>query len=139
MTIIEENKKLAWRWLDLISEHKIEEICELVAPDWEMHGGPPDLPRGAEGVHELFRTIGKVHQRWNIEDTIAEGDRVVVRATNTCEQESFFDVPGKGIVQKFTATFTHQISGGKIRVTWRNADDLGRILQLGGRIESRVS
>lgn len=139
MTQIEENKKLAWRFMDLISAHKIEEICELVAADWEMYGGPPDLPRGAQGVWHLFGTMGKINQTWTIEDTIAEGDRVVVRATNTCEQESFFGVPGRGVVQKFTATFTHQISGGKIRVTWRNADDLGRIFQLGGRVEAPAS
>ncbi|HEY8563755.1 MAG TPA: nuclear transport factor 2 family protein [Pyrinomonadaceae bacterium] len=138
MSEIEENKKLAWRWMDLISAHKIEELCELVAPDWEMHGGPPALPRGAEGIRELFRTIGEVRQKWTIEDTIAEGSKVVVRATNLCEQASFFGVPGKGIVQKFTATFTHQIAGGKILVTWRNADDLGRIFQLGGRIAPAV-
>jgi hypothetical protein len=139
MTQIEENKRIAWRWMDLISAHKIDEICELIAPDWEMHGGPPHLPRGAAGVRELFRTIGEVRQKWIIEDTIAEGNKVVVRATNLCEQESFFGVPGKGIVQKFTATFTHLIVGGKILVTWRNADDLGRIFQLGGRVEAAVS
>jgi hypothetical protein len=135
MSKIEENKKIAWRWMDLISAHKIEEICELIAPDWEMHGGPPTLTRGAEGVRELFRTMGKINQTWTIEDTIAEGSKVVVRATNLCEQESFFGVSGSGIVQKFTATFTHLIVGGRILVTWRNADDLGRIFQLGGRIE----
>lgn len=136
MTEIERNKKLAWRFMDLISAHKIEEICELVAPDWEMHGGPPRLPRGAEGVRQLFGTMGDIDQKWIIEDTIAEGNKVVVRAVNLCEQESFFGVPGRGVVQRFTATFTHQIVGGKILVTWRNADDLGRIFQLGGRIES---
>jgi hypothetical protein len=135
MSEIEQNKQLAWRFMDLISAHRIEEICGLVAPDWEMHGGPKDLPRGAEGVWRLFGTMGKINQKWTIEDTIAEGNKVVVRATNVCEQDSFFGVPASGVVQRFTATFTHLIVGGKILVTWRNADDLGRIFQLGGRIE----
>lgn len=133
---IEENKKLARRWIELISEHKIEEICEMVAPEWTMHGGPPALPRGAQGVRELFRTIGEARQTWTILDIIAEDDRVVVRAANTCVQESFFGVPGRGIVQKFSAMFIHRIRGGRIVETWRNADDLGRIFQLGGRIEA---
>lgn len=136
MSEIEKNKQLAWRFMDLISAHRIEEICELVAPDWAMYGGPPDLPRGAEGVWQLFGTMGNINQQWTIEDTIAEGNKVVVRATNVCEQDSFFGVPGSGVVQRFTATFTHLIVGGKILVTWRNADDLGRIFQLGGRIEA---
>ncbi|HVE59285.1 MAG TPA: ester cyclase [Pyrinomonadaceae bacterium] len=136
---IEENKKLARRWIELISQHKIEEICEMVSPVWKMHGGPPALPHGAEGVRELFRHIGEVQQTWTILDIIAEDDKVVVRAVNTCIQESFFGVPGRGIVQKFSAMFIHKISGGRIVETWRNADDLGRIFQLGGRIEAEIS
>ena len=44
MNSIEENKRIARRWLDLVSEHKIEEICALTAPTWTMRGGPPALP-----------------------------------------------------------------------------------------------
>ena len=76
-----------------------------------------------------------IDQTWTIEDVIAEGDKVVVRATNTCVQESFFGIPGHGRPQTFTATFIHRIADGKVHETWRNADDLGRLLQLGARIE----
>ena len=69
-----------------------------------------------------------------IEDVIAEGDKVVVRATNTCVQESFFGVPGGGRQQTFTAIFIFRLVDGKVAETWRNADDLGRLLQLGARI-----
>ena len=138
MRQIEENKKLARRWIELINEHRIEEICKMSAPEWTMHGGPPALPHGAEGVRELFRTIGEVQQSWTILDIIAEDDKVVVRAANTCVQESFFGVPGRGIVQKFSAMFIHKITDGRIVETWRNADDLGRIFQLGGHIEAEA-
>jgi predicted ester cyclase len=135
MSSIEDNKTLARRWLGLVSEHKIEEICEITAPTWTMHGGPPGgLPAGPDGVRELFRTIGPIDQEWTIEDVIAEGDRVAVRATNTCIQDSFLGVPGCGRRQTFTATFIHRIVDGKVLETWRNADDLGRLLQLGARI-----
>jgi hypothetical protein len=36
-----EDKTIARRWLELINKHKIEEICEMTAPTWTMHGGPP--------------------------------------------------------------------------------------------------
>ena len=75
-----------------------------------------------------------MRQRWTIDDVIAEGDKVVVRATNHCEQDSFFGVPGRGIVQVFTATFTMQIVDGLIAKVWRNAADLQRLFQLGARI-----
>ena len=123
-------KATAMRWFELISEHKIEEICAMTSPDWKMHGGPLGLPVGPDGVHELFRTIGKVKQQWTIEDIIAEGDKVVVRAINTCWQESFFGLPSHGRAQRFSAMFIHRIVDGKIHETWRNADALGRLLQL---------
>jgi len=67
-----------------------------------------------------------VRQSWVIDDVIAEGDRVVVRATNRCEQDEFLGIPADGIAQVFTATFTHRLVDGRIAETWRNADDLGR-------------
>jgi len=128
------NKRLAVQFLDLISDGDIEKIAELITPTWTMEGGPPDLPAGREGLRVLFAHIGGVQQRWTIDDVIAEGDRVVVRATNHCLQDSFFDVPGRGIVQVFTATFTMQLVDGRIDRIWRNAADLQRPLQLGARI-----
>ena len=135
MSSIEENKIIARRWLELINEHSIEDICSMTAPIWRMHGGAPGLPLGPDGVRELFRAIGLIDQKWTIEDVIAEGDKVVVRATNNCVQESFLGIPGRGQRQTFAATFIHWIVDGKIIETWRNADDLGRVLQLGARIK----
>ena len=130
----ERNKAVARRWIELISEHDIAGLCELTAPDWTMQGGPPNLPAGEQGVRELFRSIGPVEQRWSIEDVIAEGDRVVVRAINRCRQERFYGVPAGEKLQVFSATFIMRIADGKVAQTWRNADDLGRLLQLGARI-----
>jgi ketosteroid isomerase-like protein len=139
MTTIDDNKAIARRFLELVSNHDAANLCKIVSSAWKMHGGPPDLPLGPDGIHQLFDAIGPIEQKWTIKDTIAEADKVVVRAINTCRQESFFGVPADGREQQFTATFIHQISEGKIVETWRNADDLGRLLQLGARIESSVT
>lgn len=135
MSGVEDNKAIARRFLELVSEHKITELCDMVSPAWRMHGGPPNLSSGPDGIRELFGTFGAINQQWTIEDVIAEADKVVVRATNACVQESFLGIPAHGRQQTFTATFIHQITDGKIVETWRNADDLGRLLQLGARIE----
>ena len=134
MTDIERNKRLAVRWLELVSAGDIEEMRRMTSPTWTMEGGPPNLPAGHEGLRVLFDDIGEIEQTWTIDDVIAEGDKVVVRATNHCEQDSFFGVPGRGIVQVFTATFTMQIVDGLVARIWRNAADLQRLLQLGARI-----
>jgi predicted SnoaL-like aldol condensation-catalyzing enzyme len=138
MASIEENKAVARRWFELVTEHRIEAICAMTDGAWTIHGGPPGLPRGPEGIRELFRIIGPIEQKWTIDDVIAEGDKVVLRATNTCVQESFLGVLARGRRQTFTATFIHRIVDGKILETWRNADDLGRLLQLGARIEAGI-
>src|SRR5688572_25286360 len=125
-TTTEQNRRTALRWLDLISEHDIEALCAITAPESTMQGGPPGLPAGAEGVRALFRSIGPVRQTWTVDDVIVEGDRVVIRATNTCEQDSFLGIPAAGVRQVFTATFVLWIVDGLVAQTWRNADDLGR-------------
>ena len=89
---------------------------------------------GPQGVLKLFQSFGNIKQEWTIQDVIAENDKVVVRASNTCLQERFFDIASNGHEQKFTAIFIHHIKDGKIEETWGNADDLGRLLQLGAKI-----
>lgn len=137
-TIINQttNKTIAQTFLHLVSDGNIDTLCELVSPTWRMHIGLGVLgiPEGPEGIRKLFGSFGQIEQQWTIDDVIAEGEKVVVRATNDCKQESFLGVPSHGKPQRFTATFIHRIVDGKIWETWRNADDLGRVLQLGARI-----
>ena len=139
MSSVEQNKRIAQRFLHLVSEHDVEALCGMVAASWTMHGGPPGLSPGPDGLRELFRTFGAIDQTWTIDDIIAEGDKVVARATNRCEQESFLGVASHGRRQTFSAIFIHRIADGTIVETWRNADDLGRLLQLGARIEPATS
>ena len=133
------NKALGQRFLELVGDHDVDGLCGLITDDWAMWGGPPALPRGPEGLRTLFATFGTVRQSWVVDDVIADGDRVVVRATNTCEQDEFLGIPAAGIAQVFTATFTHRVVGGRIAETWRNADDLGRLLQLGATFVAPAS
>ena len=79
-----------------------------------MHGGLPGLARGQEGIRELFAHFHNIEQKWTIEDVIAEGDKVVTRATNTCTQDSFLGINAAGATQHFTAIFIHKIVDGKI-------------------------
>lgn len=139
MSKLEENKRVALRWLQLVSEGKIDEICAMTHPTWTMIGGPPVMPSGPDGVRYLFGTFDNIDQQWTVDLVLAEGDKVAVRATNTCIQDSFFGIPGQGKRQVFTATFIFHIVDGLVLTTWRNANDLGRLLQLGARLEPPVA
>lgn len=130
----EQNIRLATSWLHWIGTADVAAMLQTAAPDWRLHGGPPNLPSGPAGLCVLAAHLQDVTQTWTVEDVIAAGDRVVLRATNRCEQPSFLGVPAAGKQQVFTATFTFLIRDGMVHQIWRNADDLGRLLQIGARI-----
>lgn len=97
MPPIEDNKTIARRWIELVNEHKIEEVCQMTAPTWTMQGGPPGgLPPGPDGVRELFRQIGPIEQEFTIDELIAEGDKVVVRTTNRWYKRASLGYPVTG-------------------------------------------
>src|SRR5215213_2806057 len=91
---IEENKLLATRFLQLVSEGNLDEICNVISADWTMNIGlgKAEIPQGPEGMKKLFETFGKIKQQWFINDVIAEADKVVVRASNNCLQENFLGI-----------------------------------------------
>ncbi|MBD2451117.1 nuclear transport factor 2 family protein [Nostoc sp. FACHB-152] len=120
MSEIENNKIIARRWFELISEHKVEDICAMTAPTWKLHGGPPQLAQGPDGVRQLFSSFGNIKQQWTIEDVIAQSDKVVVRATNTCTQESFFWHSG---ARKTTDFYSHIYSSD---CGWKNRRNLAK-------------
>ena len=90
---LRSNKALAVAWLEQVSRHDLDAMIETTTEDWRMHGGPPGLASGPAGIRSLFDHIGPVRQQWTVDDVIAEGDRVVVRATNHCVQDEFLGIP----------------------------------------------
>ena len=129
------NKAVARRFLECVGAHDIDGILRLITPTWRMTGGPPGLPPGEAGIRTLFASFGRIQQHWDVTEMIAEGDAVVVRGTCTVEQDHFQGIDARGRQQVFTATFTHHLVDGLIDRTHRNADDLGRLLQLGARFQ----
>ena len=72
------------------------------------------MPRGHAGLRALFDSFGEITQERTIDDVIADGDRVAVRATNRCVQDSFFGIPAAGFEQVFTATFIFETRDGLV-------------------------
>lgn len=131
---IETNKLLARLWVEFINTKDIEGLTAITTDNWMIHGASQSFSEDREGVRKMFTSFKNLDQLWVIEDMIAEGDKVVIRALNYCRQDNFLGIPSEGRTQVFTATFIHKIVDGRIKETWRNADDLGRVLQLGAHI-----
>lgn len=45
ITTTENNKTIARKFLELVSEGNVDEMCNMITNDWAMIGGPPDLPK----------------------------------------------------------------------------------------------
>jgi predicted ester cyclase len=80
----EANKAIIHRLVEEVyNEGNLEVADELVAHDVYNHLAVPDYQHGVEGfkhVIEWVRSIGR-DTRYEIDDIIAEGDRVAVRIT----------------------------------------------------------
>jgi hypothetical protein len=126
---IEHNKHIARKFLQLVTDNNVEEMCDIITPDWKMYGTLQNLANGPAGIRELCEQMARLEQAWAIDHVIAAHDLVVVRASNTCRQERYFGLPGHRRKQVFTAIFLHKIVDGKIAETHRNGDDLDRIFQ----------
>jgi steroid delta-isomerase-like uncharacterized protein len=106
-----------------------------VAPDYVNHSpgipGQPEGPEGIKAVVSMFRS-GMPDLRVNIDDMIAEGDRVAVRykIEGTREGE-LFGVPPTGRRLSIESCTVERVSDGKIREHWRVTDTLDMMQQLG--------
>jgi predicted ester cyclase len=130
---LEENKALVRRFYAEIDAGNLDAMDELVAEDYLDHSPPPfPFAPGREGLKEAFRLFWDATPgRHDIEDQIAEGDKVVTRMRAVGRQTG--DLPGiaaTGNEMDMTATVIHRIENGKLAEKWSDKDVLGMLQQL---------
>ena len=129
----ETNKAIVRRYYDQVwNERRPDLIDEFLAEDFVIYG--TDLAPGLEGVKQFYALslAAFPDQQLTIEDMIAEGDKVVVRATFTgTHQGELFGIPptGKQVSQSSAAIL--RLAKGKIVEDWWHANDLSLMQQLG--------
>ena len=132
----DHNKQLVRRALEEIyTNAKLELADELIHPDFVNHApSHPDLPTGPESVRQTVRglrsTFGDL--RFEVEDEIAEGDKVVQRVT--MRGRLVGPLMGREPTGKeFAMPQMHiwRIADGKIVEHWGSRDDLGLLQQVG--------
>ena len=110
-------------------------IDELVAPDVLIH-----MPLAVEAPrpHEAFRQLwamllrGLPDLHLQIEDLIAEGDKVVMRASVTgTHQGEYMGVQPTGKSIKYNEIFIWRLVGGRITEMWGVVDVFSQMKQLG--------
>jgi len=132
--VSEENKALVRRFYAEIDKGNIDAMDELVAEEYVDHSPPPfpGLTTGRDGLKQVFKLFWDATPGYHqIDDQIAEGDKVVTRLTAFGTHEA--DLPGiprTGNKLEMTATVMHRIEDGKLVEKWSNKDVFGFLQQL---------
>jgi predicted ester cyclase len=118
----EENKALVRRFLEAQANADPDALEELLAPDFVDHSLQPDQEPGREG---FIRSVAEEpaifsNLRANIDDQVAEGDKVITRFTwrRIHDRGEFLGLAPTGMEIKTTAIVINRVSGGKILEEW---------------------
>ncbi len=133
---LEENKELVRRiYGELWNERNLEVAEELIAQDAVNYDtGLLPQPFGPEEMKGTVRmvTAGFPDNRHDVEEMIAEGDKVVVRCTLTGTHEGeFMGIPPTGRSIEVSEIHVYRLEDGKAVEHRVGRDDLGAMRQLG--------
>ena len=127
------NKDLARRLYALINEGRVDQLVDLVSPDYTEHDPLPGQGSGREGVLDRFSMITTaLASHFAVEDLIAEGDRIVVRWTNTgTDVDDFAGIPATGRTFTIAGIDIYRVVDEQLCEHWHVIDQLGMLAQLG--------
>jgi steroid delta-isomerase-like uncharacterized protein len=132
----EQNKALVRQMVEeVFNRGNIILADTFLAPDFvEREELPPGVPRDREGVKQLTAMFRGAFPDFKvtIDDLIAEGDKVVIRATwNGTQKGEFMGIPPTGKRVSFGVIDIIRMAGGKAVEHWGQMDSMGMMQQLG--------
>ena len=134
MSTEEDNKAIVRRFIDeAFVKGRPDNLDEIVSEGFT----PRTWPSVEPGVESLKQTVTRMASglsdvRFEIEDLIAEGDRVAVRLTaHAVHRGDFMGMPAAGKGYTIAEQHIFRIEDGKIAEHWHVADMLGMMRQLG--------
>jgi len=131
----EENKALILRLVEEVyNDNDLDVLDELLAQDFVNHSAVSEHRHGIEGFKHVNKWVraGFSDAHYEIEDMIAEGDRVACRITLTGTHDGEFQgSPPSGRRLRMDHVHRHRLADGKVIERWAVRDDLGAAQQLG--------
>jgi predicted ester cyclase len=129
----QENKAVVRRYIEEVWErHNIDATDELVSPDYLNHAASAEYQRA--GVKYSLNWLFSVFpdRRFDIEDAVADGDKVAVRgACSATHEGELWGILPTG--ERFAVEQVHwfRVADGKVAEHWAVRDDLGLMRQIG--------
>jgi predicted ester cyclase len=132
----QENKAQATRFMEeVVNNGDVSKIQELSGPNFVDHSLPPGVPATNEGIATYIRMFRAAFPdlHYTLEDSIAEGDRVVQRTTARGTMKGdFMGMPASGKSATWSEIhITRFDNTGKSVEHWSVVDQLGMLAQLG--------
>ena len=130
---LENNKDTAHRLYELVNTGQVDAVADLVSADYLEHDPLPGQGAGKEGVLDRFSLlVTALAPRFTIEDVVAEGDRVVVRWTNSGTHiGEFAGIPATGKRFTISGIDIYRLAAGLLCEHWHVIDQLSLMGQLG--------
>jgi len=131
----EDNKALIRRLIDEVyNQGNVDVVDELVAPDIFDHAAVSEHQHGIASFKHVMEWVRGMSSdiHYDIEDIIAEGDKVAVRMTASGTQTGALrGVRPNG--KRFSVDYVHwfRVAEGKVAELWAVRDDPSRLQQLG--------
>ena len=129
----EENKAIVRRAYEAINQKNLDALDEMVASDIIDHDPAPGQGPGLEGVKQYFSSMHTAFPdvQMNIDDMIAEGDKVVARGTwNGTHEGEFMGIPAIGRRVTVSQIDIARCADGRMVEHWGQSDALGLMQQL---------
>ena len=130
----EDLKQLSQRFYDAVNVGDMDGAMSLVADDFRDHEEFPGISSDRDGVRQFFEMMRSAFPDFRIEvqDMLAEGDRVAVRMQMSgTHQGEFLGMPGTGRRFSTTGIDIIHVVGGKAVEHWGATDTMGMMHQLG--------
>jgi steroid delta-isomerase-like uncharacterized protein len=128
-----KNKAIASRFLiEAFSKKNPAIVDELISTNYVYHGAGGRELRGREGVKQEIAVIATAFPdiHMSIEDTIAEGDKVVCRySVRGTHKGDFLGIAPTGKQFTLSGMVISRIEKGKIVEDWENVDPMAQLQQ----------
>jgi steroid delta-isomerase-like uncharacterized protein len=129
-----ENIALVRNFYEAFNTHSKPMLDAVLADDWVDVPLAPGQGPGREGMKGALDGFLASFPDFHVknEDSIADGDKVVVRSTITATQRGAFSgVTATGKPLTIMAIDIHQICNGRVVQTWHVEEWLGAMFQIG--------
>ena len=133
----EQNKALTSRFVEeFLNQGHFDRADVFLSTNYVEHvPAPPGFPTGVAGLIQYFTLLRQAFPDLNyrVEDTVAEGDKVVARLTGRGTMKGdFLGIPATGKQATWTEMHIARVGpDGKFVEHWAVVDQLGMLQQLG--------